>query len=45
MPDTDKWKICLVESGCINLLCDIKTSNLIRKVMDIIILIVTEGKP
>ena len=41
---TDKWKLYLVKSGCIAQLLEIKVPSTIRRLIDIIILIVAKGK-
>ena len=42
--NSDRWKLHFVQSGCVDQLLEIEDSRLMRKVMDIIILVVSEGK-
>ena len=42
--NSDRWKLHFVQGGCVDQLLEIEDSNLMRKVMDIIILVVSEGK-
>ena len=43
LSNADEWKLYLVQNRCIDKLLEIKDLRLIKKVMDIIILIVAEG--
>ena len=40
----DRWKLQLVENGCVNQLLDVKDLSVLRKVMDVIVVIAAEGE-
>ena len=40
----DRWKLQLVENGCVYQLFEVKDTSVLRKAMDIIVIVVAEGE-